>query len=95
MWLGVAGVVLRCPEVSRVVTVGQDVGGVWECLSMSESVCWCLLVSIELTHPKSEKIGGDYLSAQKNWRKKCVNLDDKILRQKCVNHQNFMNFVEK
>ena len=39
-WGCVAGVVLRCPEVSRVVTVGQDVGGVWECLSMSESVCW-------------------------------------------------------
>ena len=46
-------------------------------------------------HPKSEKIGGDYLSAQKNWRKNCVNLDDKILRQKGVNHQNVMNFVTK
>ena len=46
-------------------------------------------------HPKSEKIGGDYLSAQKYWRKKCVNLGDKILQQKCVNHPNVMNFVTK
>ena len=46
-------------------------------------------------YPKSGKIGGDYLAAQKNWRKKCVNLDDKILRQKCVNHPNVMNFVTK
>ena len=40
-------------------------------------------------HPKSEKIGGDYLSAQKNWRKKCENLDDKILRQ---NWKEFLGF---
>ena len=32
---------------------------------------------------------------RKNWRKKCVNLDNKILRQKGVNHQNIMNFVTK
>ena len=48
-----------------------------------------------IIHPKSGKIGGDYLAAQKNWRKKCVNLDDKILRQKGVNRQNVMNFVSK
>ena len=44
-----------------------------------------------IIHPKSRKNGGDYLSAQKNWRKKCVNLDDKILRQKGINHKNVMN----
>ena len=47
-----------------------------------------LLVS-SIIHPKNEKIGGDYLSAQKNWRKKCVNLDDKILRQKGIIHKKF------
>ena len=44
---------------------------------------------------KKQKNGRDYLSYQKNWRKKCVNLDDMILRQKCVNHPNVMNFVTK
>ena len=34
-----------------------------------------------------KKIGADHLSAQKNWRKKCVNLDDKILRQKGIIHK--------
>ena len=29
-------------------------------------------------HPKSEKIGGDYLSAQKNWQKMCVNLETRF-----------------
>ena len=42
-------------------------------------------------HPKSGKNGGDYLSAQKNWRKKCVNINDKILRQKGINHKHVMN----
>ena len=46
-------------------------------------------------HPKSKTNGGDYLSSQKSCRKKCRNLDDKILRQKCVNHPNVMNFVTK
>ena len=32
-------------------------------------------------HPKS----GDYFSAQKNWRKKCVNQDNKMPQKKCVN----------
>ena len=31
-------------------------------------------------HPKSEQIGGDLLLSTKNWRKKCVHQDDKILR---------------
>ena len=35
-------------------------------------------------HPKSGKIGGDYFSAQKNWRKKCVFKDNKILRKKVL-----------
>ena len=47
------------------------------------------------TSKKAEKIGRDYLSAQKNWRKKCKNLDDKILRQKCVSHPNVMRCVTK
>ena len=41
-----------------------------------------LCAGIQL-HPKSEKIGGDYLSAQKNLRKKCVNLDDKKCNEFC------------
>ena len=36
---------------------------------------------------KSEKIGGVYSWAQKNWRKKCVNGDDKNSRQEYVNHE--------
>ena len=38
-------------------------------------------------HPKSEKIGGYYFSAQTNWRKKCIQRNDKILRKKSVNHK--------
>ena len=38
-------------------------------------------------HSKIEKIGGVYSSAQKDWRKKCVNGDDKKLRQEYVNHE--------
>ena len=53
------------------------------------------LEEVSNIHPKSEKIGRDYLSAQKNWQKKCVNLKDKILRQNDVNHQNEINFVKK
>ena len=46
-------------------------------------------------HPKSGKIGGDYFSAQKNWRKRCVNEGGNISQKKCVNHKNVMNFVTK
>ena len=42
-------------------------------------------------HPKS----GDYSSAQNSWRKKALNRDGKILRQKCVNHENVMDFVTR
>ena len=38
-------------------------------------------------HSKSEKIGGVYSSGKKNWRKKCVNGDDKNLQQDNVNHE--------
>ena len=38
-------------------------------------------------HCKSEKIGRVYSWAQKNWRKKCVNGDDKNSRQEYVNHE--------
>ena len=37
-------------------------------------------------HSKSEKVCGVCFSVTKNLRKKCVNLDIKISRQKCVNH---------
>ena len=46
-------------------------------------------------HSKSENIGGVYFSGQKNWRKKCVNGDDKFLRQLYVNHENGSNIVVK
>ena len=54
-----------------------------------------IMMMMMIIHPKNKLIGGDYLSAQKNWRKKCVNLYDKILGQTCVNHPNVMNFVAK
>ena len=38
-------------------------------------------------HSKSEQIGGVYFSGQKNWREKCVNGDEKYLRQEYVNHE--------
>ena len=38
-------------------------------------------------HSKSERNGGVYSSAQKNWRKKCVNGDDKKSRQEYVNQE--------
>ena len=43
---------------------------------------------IPCIHPKSEQICRDYFSAQKKWWKKCVNRDDKIPREKCINHGN-------
>ena len=46
-------------------------------------------------HSKSEQIGGVYFSAQKNWRKKCVNGDEKCSRQIYENHENESNFVVK
>ena len=45
-------------------------------------------------HLKAKNCRGLFVSP-KNWRKKCANLDNKILRQKVINHQNAMNFVTK
>ena len=45
----------------------------------------CLLI-----HSKSEKNGGIYLSVQNNWRRKCANGDNIILRQEYVNHVNII-----
>ena len=42
---------------------------------------------------KSEKICGFCSSVSKNLRKKCVNSDGKIPRQKCVNHKIRRNLV--
>ena len=36
-------------------------------------------------HSKRAKICGFHFSVSKNLRKKCVNRDDKISRQKCIN----------
>ena len=63
----------------------------WHLKTAKVPVFKCQKMGLWVIHPKSEKIGGVYLSAQKNWRKKCVNLDDKILRQKGINHKNVMN----
>ena len=38
-----------------------------------------------IIHPKGGKIGGDYFSAQKNWRKKCVNWDDRPVKEYSLN----------
>ena len=48
-----------------------------------------------LIHSKSEKGRGVYFSVSKHLRKKCINLYDNILRQRCVNHPNSKNFVSK
>ena len=47
----------------------------FRCLFVFLYVCACVYVCV--IHSKSEKIGGVYFSAQKNWRKKCVNGNDK------------------
>ena len=44
-------------------------------------------------HSKSEQVCGFYFSVSKNVRKKCINSDGKISRQKCVNHKNHKNLV--
>ena len=49
----------------------------------------------QIIHPKSETFGGDYFSAQKNWRKKCGNQDKNILWKKCVNRKNVMYLATK
>ena len=46
-------------------------------------------------HSKSENFCGVCLSVSKHLRKKCANLDDNILRQRCGNHTNSKNFVSK
>ena len=35
-------------------------------------------IQLRVIHSKSENIGGVFISGQKNWRKKCVNGDDKF-----------------
>ena len=54
----------------------------------NKSILW--LYSI---HSKSEHVCGFYFSVSKNLRKKCVNSDGKISRQKCVNHKTHKNLV--
>ena len=44
---------------------------------------------------KSGKVCGVCFSVSQHLRKKCVNLNDNILRQRCVNHQISKNFVSK
>ena len=48
---------------------------------------------LRVIHSKSEKNGGVYFWGQKNWRKKCVNGDNKFLQQMYRNHENASNFV--
>ena len=48
-----------------------------------------------LIHSKSEKVCGVCFSVSKHLRKKCINLDNNILRHMCVNHPNSKNFVSK
>ena len=52
---------------------------------ISESSKFCIQ-EIPAIHSKSEKVSGVCFSVTKKLRKKCINLDIKILRQKCVNH---------
>ena len=46
-------------------------------------------------HSKSGKVCGVCFSVSQHLQKKCVNLNNNILRQRCVNHQISMNFVSK
>ena len=44
-------------------------------------------------HSENQNIGGAIFSAQKNWREKCVNCNNKILQSMYVNHEHSINFV--
>ena len=58
--------------------------------------CFTTVSQVQLTkHSKSEKISGVYFSGQRNWRKKCINGDDKFSRQLYVNYENANNFGVK
>ena len=46
----------------------------------------CLTLHKSCIHSKSEKVCEVWFSATKKLREKCVNLDIKILQQKCVNY---------
>ena len=59
----------------------------------SHSVCVQGAAYWSCIHSKSVKICGFCSSVSKNLRKKCVNSDGKIPRQKCVNHKIRRNLV--
>ena len=46
-------------------------------------------------HPKSKQIGGDLLLSTENLAEKVLisGRDDKLLRQKCINHENIMDVL--
>ena len=54
-------------------------------LSCCASADCRLMIWIRIIHSKSAKISGFCFSVSKNLRKKCVNRDNKIPRQQCVN----------
>ena len=52
-------------------------------------------IYIKIIHSKSEKVCGVCSPVQNILRKKCVNLNNEISRQKCVNHEMKLRFTRK
>ena len=52
-------------------------------------------IYIKIIHPKSEKVCRVCSPVQNILWKKCVNLNNKILQQKCVNHEVKLRFTRK
>ena len=71
------------------------------CDSATHYVWHCTILAATLPtkplciHSKSGKVCGVCFSVSQHLQKKCVNLNNNILRQRCVNHQISMNFVSK
>ena len=71
-------------------TIQKHISGFWQCTTYLFIYFWKILFGVgwfqeENIHSKSETVCGVCFSVTKNLRKKCVNLNIKILLQKCVN----------
>ena len=79
--------------------------GLFSYLGQAVSLCTCNFqyssyphshyLGVGGIHSKSGKVCGVCFSVSQHLRKRCVNLDDNILPQRCVNHQISKNFVSK
>ena len=62
---------------SKFYSILLESGDMYENVMQEQSGLRCIIRKSYIQ--KAKKNGGDYLSAQKNWRKKCVNIDDKYM----------------